>query len=507
MNNIIISSLIAIIFGFVGGYFLRKFLAQKKQDSVEAKAKALLEEAKTQAREATLSAKAKALKYTEEAKREEAERRKELVASEHRLAQREQFLDKRLNDLDKKQRYADREKSQINETKREILEIKKKQIKTLERVADLSLPEARKVLLEMTEDDMKERLAKRIRKLEQTEQAEVDRKAKEILSLAIQRCASSHASESTATTLSLPSDEMKGRIIGREGRNINAIEKLTGVEIVVDDTPETIVISGFSPIRRQVAKRALEKLIVDGRIHPARIEEAITEAKKEIALDMKEAGEAACYDTGVAGLSPKLIQLLGRLKYRTSYGQNVLQHSIEVAHLSRLLAEELGADSALAKKAGLLHDIGKAVDHEIKGTHIEIGKSILNKFGVSEDIIQGMQSHHEDTPHSSLEALLVTTADAISGARVGARKDTYEDYLNRLEDLEAIANSFPGVEKTYAIQAGREIRVFVTPEEIDDLGSAKLSRNIADKIEEDLKYPGEIKVSVVRETRAVDFAR
>jgi len=507
MNNIIISSFAAIIFGFVGGYFSRRFLAQKKQDSVEAKAKALLEEAKTQARELTLGAKDKALKYTEEAKREEAQRRKELIGSEHRLARREQFLDQRLNDLEKRQRYLGREQNQAKEVKREVLEIKKKQLRTLERVANLSLAEAKKVLLEMTEDDMKERLTNRIRKLEQTEQEEVDRKAKGILSLAIQRCASSHASESTATTLSLPSDEMKGRIIGREGRNINAIEKLTGVEIVVDDTPETIVISGFSPIRRQVAKKALERLIVDGRIHPARIEEAIVQAKKEIALDMKEAGDNACYDTGVAGLPPKLIQLLGRLKYRTSYGQNVLQHSIEVSHLSRLLAEELGADSAVAKKAGLLHDIGKAVDHEIKGTHVEIGKSILNKFGVPEEIIKGMQSHHEDTPHASLESLLVTTADAISGARVGARKDTYEDYLNRLEDLEAIANNFPGVEKSYAIQAGREIRVFVTPEEIDDLASSKLSRKIADKIEEELKYPGEIKVSVVRETRAVEFAR
>lgn len=503
----IIIAIFAVIFGIISGYLLRKFLAQKKQDSAEAKAKAHIEEAKTKSKEIILSAKDKALKYTEQAKKEEAGQRKDLLKLEHRLSQREDFLDRRINDLEKKRNRLAREENKLRENNQEINRIKKKQLATLERVAGLSRGEARNVLLEMVEDDMKERVKRRIKKLEQEEQEAVDRKAKEILSLAIQRCASAHTAESTATTLSLPSDEMKGRIIGREGRNINTIEKLTGVEIIVDDTPETIVISGFSPIRRQVAERALEKLIIDGRIHPARIEEAITQAKKEIALDMKEAGEAACYDIGVAGLPPQVVQLLGRLKYRTSFGQNVLQHSIEVAHLSRLLAEELGADPAVAKKAGLLHDIGKAVDHEIKGTHIEIGKSILKKFKVSEDIIKAMESHHEDIPHSSLEALIVTAADAISGARVGARKDSYEDYLSRLEELEAIANEFSGVEKSYAIQAGREIRVFVTPEDIDDLEAKKLSHKIADKIEEELKYPGEIKVSVIRETRSVEYAR
>ncbi len=506
MFNIIIFLLFAI-FGVAAGYFLRKFLAQKHQDSSEARTQKALEEAKTKAKEILLTAKDKALKYTEEAKQEDEGRKQSILALEKRLTQREELLDQRLGNLDKNQKYLEKEKNQIRETKREIIQLKRKQLTTLEKVANLSLEEAKKVLLEMTEEGMKERLLQRIKKLEQTEQEEVNRKAKEILSLAIQRCASSHAAESTATTLSLPSDEMKGRIIGREGRNINTIEKLIGVEIIVDDTPETIVISGFSPIRRQVAKRALEKLIADGRIHPARIEETITEAKKEIAQDMKEAGEAACYDAGIAGLPPQLVQLLGRLKYRTSYGQNVLQHSLEVSHLARLLAEELGADSALAKKAGLLHDIGKAVDHEIKGTHIEIGKNILKKFSIDEKIIQAMESHHEDVPHGSTEALIVTTADAISGARVGARKDTYEDYLNRLEDLEAVANSFEGVEKSYAIQAGREIRVFVTPEVIDDLEAVKLSQQIAARIEEELKYPGEIKVSVIRETRSVEYAR
>jgi len=506
MLNIIIL-LLAAIFGLCFGYFLRRFIAQKKQDSSEFRSQKALEEAKIKAREILLASKDKALKYTEEAKIEEEERRKNILTLERRLAQREKFLDQRLGSLDKRQKYLEKDKDQIQEAKEEVVQIKKKQLATLEKVANLSREEAAKVLLEMTESGMKEQLVARIRKLEQIDQEELNRKSRELLSLAIQRCASSHAAESTATTVSLPSDDMKGRIIGREGRNINAIEKLTGVEIIVDDTPGTIVVSGFSPVRRQVAKRALEKLIADGRIHPARIEETIAEAKKEIAQDMKEAGEAACYDAGVAGLPTQIVQLLGRLKYRTSYGQNILQHSLEVSHLSRLLAEELGLDSALAKKAGLLHDIGKAVDHEIKGTHIEIGKNILKKFGIDNNIIQAMESHHEDTPHASTEAVIVTTADAISGARVGARKDSYEDYLNRLEDLEAVANNFPGVEKSYAIQAGREIRVFVTPDAVDDLAAIKLCQKIASKIEEELKYPGEIKVSVIRETRAVEYAR
>jgi len=506
MLNIIIL-LLAAIFGLCFGYFLRRFIAQKKQDSSEFRSQKALEEAKIKAREILLASKDKALKYTEEAKIEEEERRKNILTLERRLAQREEFLNQRLGSLDKRQKYLEKDKDQIQEAKEEVVQIKKKQLATLEKVANLSREEAAKVLLEMTESGMKEQLVARIRKLEQIDQEELNRKSRELLSLAIQRCASSHAAESTATTVSLPSDDMKGRIIGREGRNINAIEKLTGVEIIVDDTPGTIVVSGFSPVRRQVAKRALEKLIADGRIHPARIEETIAEAKKEIAQDMKEAGEAACYDAGVAGLPTQIVQLLGRLKYRTSYGQNILQHSLEVSHLSRLLAEELGLDSALAKKAGLLHDIGKAVDHEIKGTHIEIGKNILKKFGIDNNIIQAMESHHEDTPHASTEAVIVTTADAISGARVGARKDSYEDYLNRLEDLEAVANNFPGVEKSYAIQAGREIRVFVTPDAVDDLAAIKLCQKIASKIEEELKYPGEIKVSVIRETRAVEYAR
>ena len=336
---------------------------------------------------------------------------------------------------------------------------------------------------------------------------ELEKKAKNIMTIALQRYAGSHAMETTTSTVSIPSDEIKGRIIGREGRNIKTLERLTGIEVIVDDTPEAIVISGFNPIRREIARIAIEKLIEDGRIHPTRIEEAINFAKTEVNNKIKEAGEAAAYDVGIAGLDPKLVQLLGRLRFRTSYGQNVLLHSLEVAHLSGALAAELGLDVSVAKKAGLLHDIGKAIDHEVQGTHIEIGINILRKFGIDQAVIDAMKSHHEDFPFESAESMIVAAADALSASRPGARKDTLEDYLKRLTDLENVAQSFAGVEKTYAIQAGREIRVFVKPDEIDDLAALKLARGIADKIEQDLKYPGEIKVNVLRETRAVEVAR
>jgi len=335
----------------------------------------------------------------------------------------------------------------------------------------------------------------------------LEKKARSIMSQAMQRYAGSHASETTTSTVAIPSDELKGRIIGREGRNIKTLERLAGIEVIVDDTPEAIVISGFNPVRREIARLALERLIEDGRIHPTRIEEAVNFAKTEVNNKIKEAGEAAAYDVGVAGLDPKLIQLIGRLRFRTSYGQNVLLHSLEVAHLAGALAAELGANVSVAKKAGLLHDIGKAVDHEVQGTHIEIGINILKKFGIEKAVIDAMKSHHEDYPFESNEAMIIGAADALSASRPGARKDTLEDYLKRLEDLEKVATSFENVERAYAIQAGREIRVFVKPDQIDDLGSMKLARSIADKIEQELKYPGEIKVNVLRETRAMEMAR
>jgi ribonuclease Y len=363
------------------------------------------------------------------------------------------------------------------------------------------------IILDKVEKDYKEDVIKKIKDMEQEGVDELKKRANDIIVQSIQKYSGAHTAETTTSVVNLPSDEMKGRVIGREGRNIKTLERATGVEVIIDDTPLTIIVSGFDPIRRQIAKLSLEKLMSDGRIHPARIEEIVEEVKKEIVDKVKESGQAAVSDVGIVGLNPKLIQLLGRLKFRTSYGQNVLMHSIEVAHLSASLAAELGADVTVAKKAGLLHDIGKAVDHEIQGTHVEIGRNILGKFGISEDIIKAMQSHHEDYPFETTESVIIRVADAISASRPGARKDTLENYLKRLKELEDIANSFDEVEKSYAIQAGREIRVFVTPEKIDDLGAAKISRKIADGIEETLNYPGEIKVHVIRETRAVEYAR
>ncbi|MFH1537279.1 MAG: ribonuclease Y [Patescibacteria group bacterium] len=492
--------------GFGLGYWIRKILASKQKDSAEAKAENLIIEAKNQQQELLLKAKDKALAVVEEAKKEEQERRAELRGIQKRLEKRESLFDQQLLDLENKKQSVLSKAEKLEEVKKEIENIRNEQIAKLEKVASLNREDAKKLLLENVEKQSKEDIVSRMRKLEAISGEEVDNKAKQMLTEAIQRCASSHAAESTTTVVNLPSDEMKGRVIGREGRNIKRIEELTGVEIIVDDTPEAIIVSGFSPIRRHLAKRALDKLIADGRIHPTKIEDAIETAKKEMALDIKKAGDEALYETGVTGFDPKLIQILGRLKYRTSYGQNVLRHSVEVAELAALLAEKLGANVALCKKSGLLHDIGKAVDHEIQGTHPEIGRDIAKKFGLSDEMIKPILEHHEDHP-STLEAVIVKVADAISGARPGARKDTYEKYLQRLEELEDVAKTFEGVDKTYAIQAGREVRVFVEPEKIDDLAAEKMAREIAKKIEEELKYPGEIKVNVIRETRMVEFAR
>jgi ribonuclease Y len=495
-----------LIVGMAVGYFLRKLLAKRLAGSVEEKAEKLLAETKTKQRELLLQARDKAIQVIDNAKKEEEERRQELQSAQKRLEKRESLFDQKLLDLQEKQQKLYDRANQIEKVKAEIQKIKEDQLARLEQIAGLNREEAKQFLLDKTEKVIQAELVNRINKLERESSEVLDKKARDLLSLAIERCASSHATETTTTTVSLPSDEMKGRIIGREGRNIKTIEQLTGTEIIVDDTPEAITVSGFSPIRRHVAKRALEKLILDGRIHPGRIEEAVEQAKKDLAIDIKKAGEEAVYELGVAGLDPKLVQVLGRLKYRTSFGQNALKHSVEVAHLSALLAEELGANVTVAKKAGLLHDIGKAVDHEVTGTHPEIGRDIAKKFNLPEEIIIPIATHHEDAP-PTLEAVIVKVADAISGARPGARKDTYEQYLQRLEDLEKVAASFEGVEKVYAIQAGREIRVFVSPDKIDDLAAFKLAQGIAKKIEEELKYPGEIKVNLIREKRIIEYAR
>ena len=469
--------------------------------------KKMLEDAKAEAEAALLASKEKSVEILEEAKKEERKRQEQIFRLEKRLENREETLDKKLDELERGKELLIRKAEEVKKIRKETEGARQEQLKRLEKIAGLSKEEARKVLLQLAEEQSREILAQKIKKMEQQGYEELEKKAREIMSQAMQRYAGSHASETTTSTVAIPSDELKGRIIGREGRNIKTLERLAGIEVIVDDTPEAIVISGFNPVRREIARLALEKLIEDGRIHPTRIEEAVNFAKTEVNNKIKEAGEAAAYDVGVAGLDPKLVQLLGRLRFRTSYGQNVLLHSLEVAHLAGALAAELGANVSVAKKAGLLHDIGKAVDHEVQGTHIEIGINILQKFGIEKVVVDAMKSHHEDYPFESNEAMIIGAADALSASRPGARKDTLEDYLKRLEDLEKVATSFEGVEKAYAIQAGREIRVFVKPDQIDDLGSLKLARSIADKIEQELKYPGEIKVNVLRETRAMEMAR
>ena len=493
--------------GSLLGYFARQTIAKKQLGTAEGKIAKMMEEAEKKSEETKLEAEKKAVAIIEEARTKEKERENQLIRMEERLEKREEMLDKRLNDLERGRKILEQKAEEIRNIRKEAEETRKKELNRLEKIAGLSKDQAKKILLQLTEEENREIIAQRIAKLEKEGKEELEKRSLDLMTQVIQKYAGSHASEVTTSTISIPSDEVKGRIIGREGRNIKTLEKLTGVEIIVDDTPEAVVISGFDPVRREIAKISLEKLISDGRIHPGRIEEAVEFAKKEIENKIKEAGEAATYDVGIVGLDPKLIYILGRLRYRTSYGQNVLLHSLEVAHLAGALAAELGADVNVAKKAGLLHDIGKAVDHEIQGSHVEIGVRILDKFGIAKEVIDAIKPHHEEYPFESKESFLVAAADAISASRPGARKDTLENYLKRLEELEAAANSFPEVEKSYAMQAGSEIRVFVKPEKIDDLGALKLARQIADKIEQELKYPGEIKVNVLREVRAVEFAR
>ncbi|MEK7557652.1 MAG: ribonuclease Y [Patescibacteria group bacterium] len=488
------------------GYWIRKQRALKEVASSENKAEKIIQEAKIKQRELLLEAQEKALKIIDESKKDDAKRRQEISGFQDRLEKRETTFSQKLLELQDKQQELYDKVSKVEEAKEKINKIKEEQLAKLEKIACMTKDEAKEVLFKNIQTGVKDDLVIRLNKLEKESTEALEEKARNLMAGAMQRLASTFATEITTTTVDLPNDEMKGRIIGREGRNIKAIEQLTGVEIIVDDTPNTITISGFSPIRRHVAKRALDHLIKDGRIHPTKIEDTIKQAKEEMALDIKKAGEEAIYEVGVTGFDPKLVQIIGRLKYRTSYGQNALGHSIEVAHLSALLAEELGADVTIAKKGGLLHDIGKAVDHEVQGTHPEIGANIGKKFNLPVEIIAPIKTHHDDRP-DGLISVIVKVADAISAARPGARRDTFEQYIQRLEELEKIVTSFDGVEKTYAIQAGREIRVFIRAEEIDDLGAYGLAKNIAQKIEQELKYPGEIKVNVIREMRVVEYAR
>lgn len=503
----IVIGLVALLLGSSGGYFARKVIAKNQAGTAESKATRILEDAKIEAKQQLVDAKNKAVEALEEVKKEEKKRRDTLQNAEHRLEVKEQKIDNRISQLEKERKNLQNKANEIRKVREEVLRVKEQQIERLERIAEMKKEDAKKVLLSLAEKDNKDEIVKKVSNLEREKKEEIENEAKNMMATAMQRYAGSHATDTTTTTVAIPSDEMKGRIIGREGRNIKALERLTGAEVIVDDTPEAIVISGFDPIRRETAKIALEKLIEDGRIHPAKIEESVEKAREELNRRIKEAGEAAVYDVGIPGLENKLSQLLGRLKYRTSYGQNVLLHSLEVAHISGMLAAELGLDSAVAKKAGLLHDIGKSVDHEVQGTHVEIGANILEKFKQPKKVIDAVKSHHEDYPFRDNYGFIVAAADALSASRPGARKDTLENYLKRLRELEEVVLSFSEVDKCYAIQAGREVRVFVNPDKIGDLDSIKLAKKIAQKIEEDLNYPGEIKVNVLRETRSVEYAR
>ena len=504
----IVVALVAAALGTGVGYVLRKQIAAAKLASAEAKVESLMNEAKLKAQAVELDAKQKAMKTLDEAKREESERRRDLSASQQRLEKREEQFEKQLAELRSKNDQINDKAKRVDDSKLEVEKLKAETVDKLQAVAGLSRDEAKTQLFAAVEAEAKDETMSRIRKIERVGDEEYEIKARNMLSVVISRVAASHCAETTTTQVQLPSDDMKGRIIGKEGRNIKSLEQLTGTEIIVDDTPNIITVSGFSPIRRQVARLALEKLIKDGRIQPTKIEDAIEQAKKDLALDIKKAGEDACFECGisVATLDPKIVSILGRLKYRTSYGQNVLRHSIEVSLIGQFLAKEVGADAAILAKGGLFHDIGKAVDHDVPGAHPEIGYNIMKKFGFHEDVAYHSLSHHEDRPRN-IEGYLCKAADAISGSRPGARKDTLENYVQRLEELEKVATSFDGVDHAYAIQAGREIRVFVNPKMHDDMAAWNLAKDIAKKCEAELQYPGEIKINVIRESRAIEYAR
>lgn len=509
MNSLILIVLgtISVSIGSFLGYFARQSIARKKIGSIEETLQKKISQAKIQSDEILTKAKQRSTEILSRTQKEESQMRQELSKTQHFLLEREEIINKKFSELDTKERETKEKVEKLKKIKESLEALRMEAIKKLENISGLSKASARKELLDSLESEYQREISEKIRKLEREKEEKFQKRAKEILATSIQKLSVSQAQELTTTTISLPNEEIKGRIIGKEGRNIQAFERLTGVELIIDEAPESVIISSFDPIRRQIAKVSLERLIADGRVQPARIEEMVQKVKEEIADKVKEAGEQAVFDTGIVGLDYKLINLLGRLQFRQSYGQNVLLHSIEVAHLSAALAAELGIDIQVARKAGLLHDIGKAVDHQIEGSHTEIGIKILEKFGVEPEVVKAMKSHHEEYPSESLEAIIVQVADAISSSRPGARKDTLENYIKRLESLEKTALSFPGIEKAYALQAGREIRIFVRPEEIDDLKSKKLARQIADKIESELKYPGEIKVTLIRESRVIEYAR
>ena len=515
---IAIAAVVAVVLAIISGAICfrlgvshRKRVAEAQIGSAEAEAKRIVDEAvktaENKKRESLLSAKEEINKNRNEAEKELKERRGEISRQERRLQQKEDALDKKAENMEKKEETLNRKIKEADEEKEKIAGIHKAQMELLERLSGLTAEEAKEYLLKNIEDEVRHEAAIMIKEIETQAKEEADKRAKDIISAGIQRCAADHVAETTVSVVSLPNDEMKGRIIGREGRNIRTLETLTGIDLIIDDTPEAVILSGFDPIRREVARVALEKLIVDGRIHPSRIEETVEKARKEVDATIKQEGEQATFDTGVHGLHPEIIKLLGKLKFRTSYGQNVLKHSIEVSHVAGIMAGELGVDVATAKRAGLLHDLGKAVDHEIEGSHISIGVDLAKKYNENKEVIHAIEAHHGDVEAKTIIACLVQAADAVSAARPGARRENIEAYIKRLQQLEEIATSFSGVEKSYAIQAGREVRIMVKPEEIGDGDMEFVAREIVKKIESELEYPGQIKINLIRETRTTDYAK
>ena len=513
MDSLIIVAtfLISLAIGIGLGMFLRKRIAESKIQGAEQEAKRLVDLAKVEAenmkKEEIIKAKEEIMQSRNELDKEIKERRSEVQKQESRMIQKEENLERRTENLEKKEKDLEHEYQSLEVQKNETKELYDKQVNELQRIAGLSKEDAKQMLLTEMEKEISTEKAKLIRDFEQKSKEESNKKAQEIISYAVQKCAADHTSETTVSIVNLPNDDMKGRIIGREGRNIKALETLTGIDLIIDDTPEAVILSGFDPLRREVARIALEKLIDDGRIHPAKIEEMVEKAKEELSQTIKEEGERAALETGVNNLHPDLIKLLGKLRYRTSYGQNVLSHSIEVSHLARIMAEELGLDAKRARRAGLLHDIGKALDHDMEGTHVQIGVDVLKKLKENPLVINAVEAHHGDVEPQSMEAVLVQAADAISASRPGARRETLEAYIKRLESLEAIADSFEGVEKSFAIQAGREVRIIVKPEKINDDQMTILARDVSKRIEDEMDYPGQIKVNIIREKRVVDYAK
>ena len=507
----IISILLGIAVGIIAGYFVRKNIYESKIGQANSEADRIIKQAEDDSKrihkEKLLEAQEEIHKLRTESERENKERRSDLQKFERRVIQKEEILDKKLQNLEQKETSLGDKLKNVAKKEEEIEAIKPQQLEKLESISGITSDKAKEIILTNAERDVRREMSIMIKEIESQAKEEAEKKSREIIGYAIQKCAADHVAETTVTVVNLPNDEMKGRIIGREGRNIRTLETLTGIDLIIDDTPEAVILSGFDPIRREVARIALEKLIADGRIHPARIEEMVDKARKEVENIIKEYGEQAAFETGVHGLHPELVKLLGRLNYRTSYGQNVLKHSIEVAHIAGIMAAEIGADIRLAKRAGLLHDIGKAVDHEMEGTHVEIGMDLLKRYKESKEVIHAMSTHHGDYEPQTIEAVLVTAADAISAARPGARRETLEAYIRRLEKLEEIANSYEGVDKSFAIQAGREIRIMVKPENVSDEDIHLLARDMTKRIEDELEYPGQIKVSIIRETRAIEYAK